>query len=129
MMGGDVRILSAAVFFPTLLLGLGLFTRKAKRASLLMIALAFLVGFGMLSGCVSNPTQELIMPTPTGTSTVTVTMMGPNSVTQTIPLTLTVIASAPVTAHVAYPREGTSKGFAPESTLASSLLLAAQPLR
>jgi len=104
LMGNNgARILSAAVFFPALLFGLGLFKRKDKRISMLVLTLALLAGFGALSGCASNATQTAALPTPAGTSTVTVTMTGPNNITQTITLTLNVLAATPVTAQLDRP--------------------------
>lgn len=103
MRNNGARILSAAVFFPALLFGFGLFKRKDKLISMLVLTLALLAGFGALSGCASNATQTAALPTPTGTSTVTVTMTGPNNITQTVTLTLNVLAATPVTAQLNHP--------------------------
>jgi ABC-type transport system substrate-binding protein len=97
-------MLSAAIVFPAaLLLGLLPWSRRRKLISTTLLAVAF-AAFAGLSGCATNPTQAPATATPIGTSTVTITLTGPDSVVQTVPITLTVIQSTPVTAVVRRPR-------------------------
>jgi streptogramin lyase len=121
--GRSARILSAAVFFPVLLFGIGLFDRKKRRIATIALSLIFLSGFTLLSGCSSNPTQTAAMVTPVGTSTVIVTMTGPDNVTKTVSITLNVLAATPVTAKVTYPNKPTAPTFKPAHILANTALL------
>ena len=100
--GRRLSILSAALFVPALLLFVP-FTRKHKRLPWTLVAIAFVIGFAGLSGCASNPTQTPAKSTPVGTSTITVTLTGPDGVVQSVPLTLNVIASTPLASQLAVP--------------------------
>lgn len=123
--GSRMSILSAALLVPALLF-FAPFTLKRKRLPFVVVALAFLIGFTSLSGCASNPTQTPAKDTPVGTSTVMVTITGPNSVVQTIPITLTVIASTPLTSQLVEPALAKSNR-AP--VLEASVLVPTLPLR
>ncbi len=93
--GFPPRLLAAALV-PSLLFGfawLG-FRRRHWARLLLVFACVSLLGSALvLSGC-SNATQEKAGVTPAGTSTIDVVLSGPDSVTQTVPITLTVISAS-----------------------------------
>jgi sugar lactone lactonase YvrE len=121
------RILCAVVFLPALLLGL--FKRKDRRIAMLGVAIAFLAGFTMLSGCATNPTQAAAVITPVGTSTITVTMAGPDNVTITTNLTLNVLQSTTITAQLDRSQPSILTGRTVPGILSASLLRPTLPLR
>ncbi len=95
--GSSPRPLMAAALFPALFLGfagwMGFRRRSWSRLLTLLLTVGTLSMLVCMQGCTSNPTQEAATITPTGTSTVNVVMTGPDSTSQTIPITLTVIAN------------------------------------
>ncbi len=94
--GKTQRALLAAALLPCVLFGFGGWVgfrrRHWSRFLMLMVGALFFSSLLYLSGCTSNATQQAAGVTPTGTSTVNVVLTGPDSVTQTIPITLVVTA-------------------------------------
>jgi sugar lactone lactonase YvrE len=99
--GDAPRTLLALALLPCLLCGFGglrSFRRRYWGRLLMLVAAAsLLTGLLGLSGCNSNATQQAAGITPAGTSTVNVVLSGPNSVTQTLPITLVVVANSSTT--------------------------------
>lgn len=91
------RELLAAALFPALLFGFagctGFRRRHWNRLLALLVAVGTLSALICIQGCTSNATQQAAGVTPTGTSTVNVVLSGPDNITQTIPITLTVVAT------------------------------------
>jgi hypothetical protein len=83
----------------------------------------------MLSGCATNPTQAAAVITPVGTSTITVTMAGPDNVTITTNLTLNVLQSTTITAQLDRSQPSILTGRTVPGILSASLLRPTLPLR
>lgn len=97
--GKSPRQLLALALLPSLLFGCGAwvgFRRRNNWSRFLSIFVAAFILSGLiyLSGCSSNATREAAGVTPTGTSTVSIVLTGPDNVTHTMPITLTVVASS-----------------------------------
>jgi len=100
--GKSPRQLLTLALLPSLLFGFGAWVSFRRRHNwsryLSIFGAAFVLsGLIYLSGCTSNSTQQTAGVTPAGTSTVNIVLTGPDSVTQTIPITLTVVASTSTT--------------------------------
>ncbi len=93
---GSGRLLAAALV-PGILLGfggiVGFWRRYRGHLAMLLVCAAMLGSVLILSGCGNNATQQAAGTTPTGTTTVEVVFTGPDNVTQTLPIQLTVISA------------------------------------
>ncbi len=93
---GKAPILLGALLIPSMffVLGGGIGRRRQKwfKALLLIAAVAAFGSVMVITGCTNNLTQQKTGVTPVGTSTVQVIFTGPNGVTHSVPITLTVVA-------------------------------------
>jgi len=89
-------VLLGVALIPSMLFafgGLVGFRRRDWFKTLMVLAAAAIFSSTLLTtGCGNNATQQKAGVTPTGTSTVQIVFTGPNSVTHSVPITLTVIA-------------------------------------
>jgi hypothetical protein len=96
--GGRAPILLSLVLLPSMLFAfggwIGLRRHNWFRALLLVAAAGAFGGIMTITGCTVNQTQQKTGVTPVGTSTVQVVFTGPNGVTHSVPITLTVIAGS-----------------------------------
>lgn len=94
--GRKSPILLSAMLVPSMLFAfggwIGLRRHKWCKALLSVAAAATFGGIMIMTGCTVNQTQQKTGITPVGTSTVQVIFTGPNGVTHSVPITLTVIA-------------------------------------